>query len=300
MKVFISSTYRDLIEHRRAVTDALLRIKLQPIAMEFFSAGPEEPKQVCADEIQDCDLFIGIYAHRYGFIPEGDEKSITEQELDLARELDKPCFCYVVDEDHPWAPKMIEDEPGKSKLAIFKARLDKVLARDTFTTPDHLARLVSADLGQWLHKHAGVVPVPDQEQVDRTYERLRNLLAPAYSLLSRLEKEWRVILDEDSQYLPEEYQADLPYREEIQDIVRIFEENLHLVDGELLESFNDLHEWVMHRQLPAKRENRYDFVMNALMQGESLDNEPYYDFSHKLELAFLHARRITQLGGDES
>ncbi len=153
MKVFISSTYRDLIEHRRAVIDILLRLKVQPIAMEFFGADPNEPKQVCADEIQDCSLFIGIYAHRYGFIPEGDQKSITEQEFNLAHELGKPCFCYVVDEDHPWLPKMIEDEPGKSKLAAFKAQLDKALTRDTFTTADNLAAKVASRLGRSLAEH---------------------------------------------------------------------------------------------------------------------------------------------------
>ena len=115
-KVFVSSTYTDLKDHRQAVIDNLLRLKLQPVAMEFFGAEPAEPKQVCDSEIEDCDLFVGIYAHRYGFVPEGTEKSITEQEFDLARKLEKPCFCYLIDEDHPWPPKSIEDEPGKSRL----------------------------------------------------------------------------------------------------------------------------------------------------------------------------------------
>ncbi|MBC8448331.1 MAG: DUF4062 domain-containing protein [Chloroflexi bacterium] len=158
MKVFISSTYRDLVEHRQAVIDILLRLNLQPIAMEFFGADPDEPKQVCADKIRDCGLFIGIYAHRYGFIPEDDEKSITEQEFDLAQELDKHCFCYIVDDNHPWPPKMIENEPGKSKLAAFKARLDKVVGRDTFTTPDNLTAKVASRLGRWLEEHGQLVP----------------------------------------------------------------------------------------------------------------------------------------------
>jgi len=162
MKVFISSTYCDLIEHRKAMIDALLRLKLQPVAMEFFGAEPNEPKRVCADEIRDSDLFIGIYAHRYGYVPEGDEKSITEQELDLAQELGKPCFCYVVDEDHPWPPKFIERGAGADKLAAFKARLEKALVRDTFTTPDNLAAKVACRLGRWLaeqgHPMRGFLP----------------------------------------------------------------------------------------------------------------------------------------------
>jgi len=158
MKTFISSTYCDLVDHRRAVIDILLRLGLQPIAMEYFGADPDEPRQVCADKIRGCDLFIGIYAHRYGFVPEGDEKSITEQEFDLAQELGMLCLCYVVDEDHPWPPKMIEGEPGRSKLTAFKARLDKAVVRDTFTTPDNLAAKLASRLGRWLMEHGRPVP----------------------------------------------------------------------------------------------------------------------------------------------
>jgi tetratricopeptide (TPR) repeat protein len=161
-KVFVSSTYIDLKDHRRAVIDSLLRLKLQPVAMEFFGAKPEEPRQVCGNEIRGCDLFIGIYAHRYGFTSEESEKSITEQEFDLARELGKPSFCYLIDEDYPWPPKFIEDEPGKSRLCAFKARIESAWVRDTFATPQDLAGRVSSDLGKWLAEHGTSIPSTPQ------------------------------------------------------------------------------------------------------------------------------------------
>ncbi len=55
--------------------------------MEVFGARPEEPTTACFAEIEKCDLLIGVYAHRYGFIPSGAEFSITEQELDHAVQL---------------------------------------------------------------------------------------------------------------------------------------------------------------------------------------------------------------------
>jgi hypothetical protein len=178
MKAFVSSTYSDLIEHRQAVIEMLLRLKLQPIAMEFFGAEPNEPKRVCADEIRECDLFIGIYAHRYGHVPESDEKSITEQEFDIAQGLGKPCFCYIVDEDYPWLPKMIEEEPGRSRLVAFKSRLDKALVRDTFTTPDELAARAASRLGRWRAAIEGEPPpVTKGERITVTESAWRQFLS---------------------------------------------------------------------------------------------------------------------------
>jgi hypothetical protein len=150
MKTFLSSTYVDLANHRKAAAEAVERLGHQVGHMEVFGARPEEPSDVCLSEIDECDLFVGIYAHRYGYVPDGSHLSITESEFDHARKNNKPAFCFLVDEDHPWPPKMIEKEPGRSKLSNFKAKIGSRLARDTFTTPDDLAYKVAAALGRYL------------------------------------------------------------------------------------------------------------------------------------------------------
>lgn len=76
--VFVSSTFTDLQEHRKAVDDALRRMKENSVVMEHFGARGQEPKEACFAEIEQCQVFIGIYAHRYGYCPEGSDKSITE------------------------------------------------------------------------------------------------------------------------------------------------------------------------------------------------------------------------------
>jgi hypothetical protein len=80
MRVFVSSTYDDLVEHRRAVDDALVRLNLQSGRMEVFGAGPRAPVEKCLEEVANSDLFVGIYAHRYGFVPVDNRVSITELE----------------------------------------------------------------------------------------------------------------------------------------------------------------------------------------------------------------------------
>jgi hypothetical protein len=150
MKVFLSSTFIDLVAYRKAATEALERLDSQVDRMEVFGARSEDAKQASLHDLEDGQLFVGIYAHRYGYIPAGATVSITEQEYDYARKLNKPMLCFIVDDDHPWPPRMIEDEPGKSKLRAFEERIGTDLVVDRFTTPEDLAFKVATAVGRHL------------------------------------------------------------------------------------------------------------------------------------------------------
>jgi Domain of unknown function (DUF4062) len=146
----LSSTYRDLIEHRRYAADAIERLGQQTSRMEVFGARPEEPLEACIQEIDQSDLFVGIYAHRYGYIPEGSDVSITESEFQYAKRKEKALLCFIVDEDHPWPPPMIDGDPGQTKLARFKDALRTRYVRETFTTPQDLASKVATSVGRYI------------------------------------------------------------------------------------------------------------------------------------------------------
>ena len=175
MRIFVSSTYIDLVEYRKVVERAINVLDEQHRMMEYFGSRPEEPKTAALNEVGRCDVFIGIYAHRYGTVPAGDEKSVTEQEFDRAQKLGKPIFVYRVNADQPWPPKMIERGEGEKKLAEFMKHADQLL-RSEFTTPDDLGARVAADLGRYLKESASslmgtttaaITPVPTTV----TYER---------------------------------------------------------------------------------------------------------------------------------
>jgi hypothetical protein len=123
--------------------------------MEVFGARPEEPTTACLKEIDQSDLFVGIYAYRYGFVPPGSDRSITEQEFVYAEKLKKPLLCFVVDDDYPWPPKLIEAGDGARKLTEFKRRIQQGTVRDTFTSPSDLAYRIAASLGRHLTRLAG-------------------------------------------------------------------------------------------------------------------------------------------------
>ncbi len=154
MKVFISSTYKDLIEYRAAAIRAVEGTNYQASKMEVFGARPDEPLDACLKEVEESELFIGIYALRYGFIPEGADISITEMEYVHAKKHGKTIYCFLLDEENqPWLKKWIEGEPGKSKLENFKQRIQKLHVCDYFTTPDDLRAKVSNALSHYVANH---------------------------------------------------------------------------------------------------------------------------------------------------
>ena len=139
MRVFLSSTYLDLREYRKLVATAIESIGSSTSRMEVFGARSEEPREASLKEVAQCDVFVGIYAHRYGYVPPGSKTSITEQEFREAKHDGKPAFCFLVDDDHPWPPKLIESAPGKTSLEDLKGR-DQNITRSHFL---HITRRFS-------------------------------------------------------------------------------------------------------------------------------------------------------------
>ena len=158
IRVFLSSTFRDLNQYREKVKSALERIDLQVERMEVFCAQPDTPLQVSLREVDRCDLFVGIYAYRYGHIPEGTSISMIEAEFNRAEEKGIPRFAFIVDPSYEGLKKHPDDEPGQTKLENFKRHVESLLTRELFTTSDdlvikvltsifrHLLRLREAEL----------------------------------------------------------------------------------------------------------------------------------------------------------
>lgn len=149
MRVFVSSTYFGLKDHRAAVEEVLKRLGLSFSVMEYFGAREDEPCEASLSEIARCDLVIGIYAHRYGSVPLISNRSITEQEYDFARQKGLPVLCYIVDPDYPWDSQFVDQDP---RLEKFLKRVKKEVVFCPFTSPDDLGKKVAADLGRRLAK----------------------------------------------------------------------------------------------------------------------------------------------------
>jgi hypothetical protein len=179
INVFLSSTSKDLVAHRQMAKQAIADLDAFPVAMEEFTADKANALKKCYDTVQKAEVFIGVYAHRYGFAPPSTMRyeasdgktlmgdgvtSITEWEYRWAVERDIPMLLYVLADSEQWQPKWVDDEPEKSRLAHFKATIRNQHIVPEFTTPENLAYQIATDLSRMMAQIAR--PTPTQSRAD--------------------------------------------------------------------------------------------------------------------------------------
>lgn len=149
--VFVSSTFSDLKAHRASVRAAIRRLGATDVAMEDFGSRDDRPLRECIRVIKsESDIFVGIYAHQYGYVPDRRKTSITASEYSAARKAELPILAYLIDESASW-PKAKRDEAvAATRLQSFKARLMKQHIVSFFSKKDELATMVAADVGRHL------------------------------------------------------------------------------------------------------------------------------------------------------
>src|ERR671920_2356810 len=86
LTAMISSTALDLPEHRALVHKACLEAGVFPIGMEQLPARDATGIAASLEMVEQADIYIGVYAFRYGWVPDGQDISITEMEFDRAVE----------------------------------------------------------------------------------------------------------------------------------------------------------------------------------------------------------------------
>jgi hypothetical protein len=157
MKIFLSSTFKDLEPYRTAVIAQLNGLDdVAVLNMENFGARPESPKEYSMQMARECDLFIGLVGHLYGHIPPGDESSITEQEYQAASDAGRNKLVFVAPDDFPVSAKLLRSDSDPEKQEAFRARvLTDVTANLAWTTPDVLANGVMQAVANWRLNHGG-------------------------------------------------------------------------------------------------------------------------------------------------
>ena len=125
-QIFVSSTFEDLKEERELVIKAILEMGHIPVGMEMFSAEDEEQWKLIQRQIDDCDYYIVIAAHRYGSL---DGKiSYTEKEYDYAFSKGIPTLGFIISDQAVWPmAKSDTDTDKKNKLENFKSKIKKKL-----------------------------------------------------------------------------------------------------------------------------------------------------------------------------
>ena len=83
LRVFVSSTLRELAPERQAVRDAVTRLRLIPVLFEL-GARPHPPRQVYRSYLAQSQVFVGVYWQSYGWVAPGEQLSGLEYEYLMA------------------------------------------------------------------------------------------------------------------------------------------------------------------------------------------------------------------------
>jgi hypothetical protein len=99
-RIYVSSTFVDLREHRAKVIETLRQLGHDVVAMENYVADVQIPLEKCLDDVSSCDMYVGVFGWRYGYIPDDDAMglSITEYEYRCAEQKEMPRLVFILDE----------------------------------------------------------------------------------------------------------------------------------------------------------------------------------------------------------
>src|ERR671923_1258005 len=69
MRIFVSSSFEDLREHRAAAIRVLRQLGHEVLAMEDMIAGSAAPLAKVLEMVDRSEAYVGVFAWRYGYVP---------------------------------------------------------------------------------------------------------------------------------------------------------------------------------------------------------------------------------------
>lgn len=119
----------------QAARDAVLKARARPVDMAYFAAREGKPAEYCEQQVQVCDVYVGLVGLRYGSLVPGrdDEVSYTDLEFRAATKARIPRLVFLLDED---VVRRRADK-NRAKVQAFRDRLRNAdVIVKTVRTPD--------------------------------------------------------------------------------------------------------------------------------------------------------------------
>ena len=157
LRVFVSSTLKELEAERVAARGAIERLHLAPVMFEL-GARPHPPRELYRSYLEQSEVFVGIYWQQYGWVAPGEEISGLEDEFRLAPR-DMPKLIYL---------KQPAEREERLEELISRIRDDDTTSYKSFSTAEELTDLIEADLAILLAERfdASRAPATDGSVVD--------------------------------------------------------------------------------------------------------------------------------------
>ncbi|MFC8298884.1 HEAT repeat domain-containing protein [Micromonospora orduensis] len=151
LRAFVSSTFADLRECREQVRKALQRLGVEDVAMETNTAEEARPVDLSLANVRSCDVYIGLFAWRYGFVPEGHQQSITELEYRAAGAAGIPRLIFLLREDAPWPPTLMDlGNSAQDRVRALRSELATAHVCEFFSSAQDLRPAVSEAVSRWM------------------------------------------------------------------------------------------------------------------------------------------------------
>ena len=156
-RIFISSVQREFAKERKAIADMIRNDMLLGTFFEVFlfertMAQNRSAQSVYIGEVEDCDIYLGIFGNEYGF-EDSQGISPTEHEYDKATELGKFRLAFI---KHPASARV-------SKERALIAKVEQSVTRKTFSSVATLKKVVYGALFQFLRDRDAVNVRPFDE-----------------------------------------------------------------------------------------------------------------------------------------
>ena len=146
IKIFISSVQSEFANEREMLAeyirnDALLGKFFEVFIFEEMPAANQSPSQVYLNEVEQCDIYLGLFGDKYGW-ENTKGVSPTEMEYDCATKNSKTRLVFITPHS--------EQRHKKESALIAKAEQD--IVRRTFDSLDSLRTAVYSSLIRYLEE----------------------------------------------------------------------------------------------------------------------------------------------------
>jgi tetratricopeptide (TPR) repeat protein len=163
----------DLQPYRAAVRRACDELSLGVVDMKDFEAADLDAVRASLGKLDQAGVYVGVFALRYGFVPSGLDRSVTEIEFDQATALKLERLCFLLDDSMlpTWPDDAVwRDQPDQ--VAAFKRKVQgSGLVTAPFTTPHDLQHRVFVALLRWMGRQGMLgprqIPPPTPDFVGR-------------------------------------------------------------------------------------------------------------------------------------
>ncbi len=144
--IFISSVQKELSDERKALRDFIMGNRLlsrhfNVFLFEDLPAKDRRPDNLYLDKVDQCAIFLAVFAKEYGWEDPKDGISPTEREFDLATELSKHRLVFL---------KQLGREKQHPKMAELTTKAKNQLTYRRFYNPADLTSLVYDSLIEYL------------------------------------------------------------------------------------------------------------------------------------------------------